>query len=439
MGLATLTPLELWIRRKIGGSWDTSGPLSRADLEAYQLAALRETLAWVKQRSAFYRAHLAAASTTLEMLEDWSTFPFLTADDLRVDPQRLVCVSQGDIARVVTLESSGTTGQPKRLYFTAEDQELTVDFFQVGMSTFTVPGDRVVILLPCARPGSVGNLLALALARMGVECVCHGPVSDIAETLALLEHTRANGLVGIPVQVLALARASQLAGGPALRFALLTADHVPSAIVTAVEGAWGCIVYNHYGMTEMGLGGGVDCAVRRGYHLREADLYVEIVDIVGKPVAPGEFGEIVFTTLTRRGMPLLRYRTGDWGRFLPGPCPCETVLKTLEHVTCRIAERVPVGAGVLSLAILSEALFALEGVVDFTATLEQAAAQHTLRIRVEAVTDVPARAALLEQPVIADAVATGELGLEVAVIPEALAQGYVPTPAKRRLRLMQSV
>jgi len=439
MGLATLTPLEPWIRCKIRGSWGTSEPLNRVDLEAYQLAALRETLAWIKQRNAFYRAHLATAPTTLETLEDWSSFPFLTADDLRVEPQRLVCVSQGDIARVVTLESSGTTGQPKRLYFTTEDQELTVDFFQAGMSTFTVPGDRVVILLPSARPGSVGNLLALALARMGVEGVCHGPVSDIAETLALLEHTRANGLVGVPAQVLALARASQLAGGPALRFALLTTDHVPSAIATAVEGAWGCTVYNHYGMTEMGLGGGVDCVVRRGYHLREADLYVEIVDIAGKPVAPGEFGEIVFTTLTRRGMPLLRYRTGDWGRFFPEPCPCGTVLKTLEHVTCRIAERVPVGAGVLSLAVLSEALFALEGVVDFAATLEQVVAQSTLRIRVVAVTDVPVRAALLAQPVIADAVATGRLGLEVAIISGALAQGYVPNPAKRRLRLMQAV
>ncbi|OQA13335.1 MAG: hypothetical protein BWY63_03504 [Chloroflexi bacterium ADurb.Bin360] len=77
--------------------------------------------------------------------------------------------------------------------------------------------------------------------------------------------------------------------------------------------------------------------------------------------------------------------------------------------------------------------------MDFTAVLEQAAAQHTLRIRVVAVGDIPARAALLAQPVIADAVATGELGLEVAAIPGILAHGYVPSPAKRRLRLMQSV
>lgn len=438
MKATSLTPLEPWIRRKIGGRSGTSEPLRRVDLEAYQLAALRETLAWVRQRNAFYRTHLATAPATIETLEDWNTIPLLTADDLRAEPQRLVCVSQGDIARVVTLDTSGTTGQPKRLYFTAKDQELTVDFFQVGMSTFTVPGDRVVILLPYARPGSVGNLLASALARMGVEGICHGPVSDIAETLALLETTRANGLVGIPAQVLALARALQPKGGFAPRFALLTTDHVPAAIVSAVEGAWGCSVYNHYGMTEMGLGGGVDCAARRGYHLREADLYVEIVDVAGKPLAPGEYGEIVFTTLTRRGMPLLRYRTGDWGRFLQDTCPCGTVLKTLEHVSCRLADRVLVGTEILSLAALSEALFALDGVVDFTATLDRSAGQNALLIRVVAITEIPARAALLAMPVIANAVAIEGLRLEVTMVPVAPEEGYVPMPAKRHFRVVGS-
>ena len=94
-------------------------------------------------------------------------------------------------------------------------------------------------------------------------------------------------------------------------------------------------------MTEMGLGGGVECQARRGYHLREADLYFEIVHPqTGEPVTEGETGEIVFTTLTRQGMPLIRYRTGDLSRFIPGQCPCGTTLRTLEKVTRRLSGKV---------------------------------------------------------------------------------------------------
>ena len=96
-------------------------------------------------------------------------------------------------------------------------------------------------------------------------------------------------------------------------------------------------MYNHYGTTEMGLGGGVDCAAHAGLHLREADLLFEIVDPAsGAPLAAGEEGEIVFTTLTREAMPLVRYRTGDLGRFAVEPCPCGSSLRLLAPVRERL-------------------------------------------------------------------------------------------------------
>jgi phenylacetate-CoA ligase len=422
-----LTPLEPWIARKIGVN-----RLTREALDAYQLARLQETLAWARTRSRFYgallaRTHLANAPVRLESLADMAALPFTTAADIRDDALRFVCVSQSDIARVVTLDTSGTMGTPKRLYFTADDQELTVDFFQVGMSTFSVPGDRVLILLPCARPGSVGDLLAQALARMGAEGIRHGPVTDVAATLDLLAQERVTGLVGTPTQVLALARFPEQRP-LTLRFVLLTTDHVPQAIVAAVEAAWGCTVYNHYGMTEMGLGGGVDCAARRGYHLRAADLYVEIVDPhTGRVLPDGDEGEIVFTTLTRRGMPLIRYRTGDAGRFIPGPCSCGTVLKTLAHVTRRWDNVVQLPTGdTLALAELDECLFALDGVVDFAAMYEPGILTLTLAAHQNEAIVSEAHAALSVLPIIARAVEGGVLHLEVNVAP-----ARVPSPAKR--------
>jgi phenylacetate-coenzyme A ligase PaaK-like adenylate-forming protein len=363
-----LTPLEPWIARKIGVE---GAPLTRSCIEAYQVERIRDTLRRC-QRSPFYRAHLAGLPAEISGLDELSAFPFTTAEDIRREALRFLCVSQSDIHRVVTLDTSGTTGQPKRLYFSRADQELTIDFFQVGMSTFTDPGDRVLILLPCERPGSVGDLLATALKRLGAEGIRHGVVRDIPETLRVLHQERATGIVGIPVQVLALARSKQPDGFPAprLKSVLLTTDHVPQAIARAVESAWGCVVYNHYGMTEMGLGGGVECAARRGCHLREADLYVEIIDPeTGARLEDGKAGEIVFTTLTREGMPLVRYRTGDISRFIPGDCPCGTVLKTLERVKCRVSGIIQVSAAhTLTMAHLDEALFSVEGVLNFDAT-----------------------------------------------------------------------
>jgi phenylacetate-coenzyme A ligase PaaK-like adenylate-forming protein len=230
----------------------------------------------------------------------------------------------------------------------------------------------------------VGDLLAIALQRLGAQPIKHGVGRDISETLDVMNQEQVKGLVGIPTQVLVLARYGERL---TLKSVLLTTDHVPDAIARAVEHAWDCRVYNHYGMTEMGLGGGVECQARRGYHLREADLYFEIVNpVTGEPVAEGETGEVVFTTLTRRGMPLIRYRTGDISRFIPGDCPCGTTLKTLERVRQRASGDITIGdQWQLTIADLDEALFSLESVLDFAATISREGVQDCLQLEVRVV------------------------------------------------------
>lgn len=361
-----LTPLNEWISQKIGSGRN----FSPEALAAYQLQKLQETLDLTRQKSPFYRQRLAGCPQKLTRLEELAEFPFTTAQDIREQGLQMLCVSQDEIQRVVTLDTTGTSGEPKRIFFTPADQELTVDFFHIGMSTFTVPGDRVLILLPCERPGSVGDLLATGLERMGAIPIKHGVVKEPNSTLKLIREQRVNVIVGIPVQVLGLARLSE---GLKLKSVLLSTDHVPDAIVTGIESKWQCRVFNHYGMTEMGLGGGVECEAHRGYHLREADLYFEVIDPQsGQPLKEGETGEVVFTTLTRQGMPLIRYRTGDLSRFLPGTCPCGTNLKTLAKIKTRIDGLVHLENGsTLTLADLEEALFSVDGVLNFTATLTQ--------------------------------------------------------------------
>lgn len=418
-GSVKITPLENWIADKIGAP---DGRLSRTDLEVYQLTRLRETVRLAKGRSSFYAERLKGFSEEdLHSLDDLSRFPFTTEEDIRRNPMSFLCVSQGEIDRVVTLSTSGTTGNPKRLFFTAEDRELTVDFFQRGMSVFTNSGDRVLILMPGERPGSVGDLLVKGLERLGATGIVHGPVTDVARTLDAMERERIDVLVGLPVQVLSLARASAGAIVKPPRSVLLSADHAPDAISRELQRLWDCQVFTHYGMTEMGFGGGVECLARLGYHTREADLYFEIVDPEsGRPQPDGEWGEAVFTTLTRRGMPLIRYRTGDLGRFRPLPCRCGTVLKTMDRIRGRVNGRVKIGNGLhLTMADLDEALFPIAGLLDFTATITSESSKDRLHVRLEVLNDhgpeaLPGAArALRTIPAVLSAELRGELLLSV--------------------------
>lgn len=364
------TSLETWIKRKITG--DSSGVLTRKQIEDYQLVKLQETLNWVISKSRFYPRWYSGLDCRISNVSDLSKLPYTMPEDIKANPLDFLCVSQNDVNRIVTLQSSGTTGNPKRLFFTEADQELTIDFFQHGMLTLVKPEDRVLIMLPGELPGSVGDLLRLGLERAGVIGVVHGLVTNPEGTLEQIKRENINVLVGIPTQVLSLARYKDSMGYPvplSLRSVLLSTDYVPQAIVQELKRAWGCKVFNHYGMTEMGLGGGIECEGFCGYHYREADLYIEIINPKsGLPVMDGQPGEVVFTTLTRSAMPLIRYRTGDMSRFIPGLCTCHSVLKRLELIKSR--DRVYLTqVDYLTIADFDEVLFAIDNVLDFEVTL----------------------------------------------------------------------
>lgn len=379
------TPLENWISNKISSNGGLSN-LTRSAIEAFQLKKIKETVSYARQYSPFYKNLLAVfASDPLEFIEDLSTFPFTTSDDLRSYPLQFLCVSQSAVERCVTLQSSATTGSAKRIFFTKEDLEHTLDFFHNGMTTLVKAGDRVMILLPGDRQDSVGDLLSRALLRMNVRSIIHGFVKNPEETAEAVFNNDITCLVGTPVQILALFRCNK--GKENLKDrsmkVLLTTDYIPSIISKTLENIYNCEVYSHYGISEMGYGGGVECSARCGHHMREADLFIEIVDPkTGRILPDGEMGEVVVTTLNRIGMPLIRYRTGDLSRFIADPCPCGTVLKRLDKIACRINSVVYLASGEpLFMPLLDEALFELPDVMDFTAELENKGDKDCLKIK----------------------------------------------------------
>lgn len=337
-------------------------------MDAWQLKKLRETLTLARS-SSFYRERLP--DSLPEHPDDIPKLPFMDAGDICREGRRLLCVPPQTIERVVTLRTSGTVGEPKRLHFTAEDIELTVDFFARGLPIVVEPGGVMAVMMPCGTLHGVGDLICCGLERIPVRAVRWGQLSSFTETADMLRNEGVTAIVGLPVQALAITRYLAMADiKTSLQSVLLSADNVPSVIVKELE-ARGLRVFRHFGMTETGYGCAIDCDAHTGQHIREPDLFVEIVDFTtGLPVPDGWWGEIVITTLTRRGMPLIRYRTGDRSRILPGICPCGSMLRRLDDVHGRWNNGLSLPCGILRMRELDEALLALPQVMDFSMKME---------------------------------------------------------------------
>jgi phenylacetate-coenzyme A ligase PaaK-like adenylate-forming protein len=202
----------------------------------------------------------------------------------------------------------------------------------------------------------------------------------------------------------------------------------------ALEESWGCRVFEHYGSTELGLGGAVQCEAFGGLHVREADLLFEVVDpSTGRPVLDGVEGELVATTLTREGMPLIRYRTGDLVRMSVDPCPCGSVLRCLERVTGRREDPAILAAGHrLTIADLDEIVYGYGSVLGFTAGLGHGPVGDRLTVVVEVRDDSPLDLAaeltrrLSSLPAI-------RLGAVEVVVEAAYHAAPVPLTAKQRI------
>jgi phenylacetate-coenzyme A ligase PaaK-like adenylate-forming protein len=350
------SPVEHYTERETGIS-----ALTPEALAGWQLERLREALSYAVERSPYYRRTLANIDIAMLCgVKDLERLPFTSDIQLRDSPLDLLCVSQQDVARVVTLTTSGTDGPPKRVFFSRDDMEATVSFFQYGMSAMVNAGERVAVFMDGSRPDTVGDLLRRALKRIGVDTLIHGFIDDMKAAAEAAR--RSDCFIGMPVQMLQLCKEE-----PGLRpaAALLSADYVPASVVETLESVWECPVLNHYGMTETGFGLGVQCLAKKGCHLRDTDFLIEIVDPgTGAQLPRGQFGEVVISSLKLRAMPLIRYRTGDVSRILAPPCECGGTLPVLDTVRGRVKNT---GAGSLCIHSIDELLFGEPDVWDYRA------------------------------------------------------------------------
>ena len=345
------TRLENWICEVEGLS-----ALDRETLEDIQLRRLNELLAREKARGGFYKG----LPERLGSLAELRRLPFTTPEQLAENAPGLLLTSQAEVSRIISGATSGTTGPSKRIFYTERDITHTVGFFAAGIGEFVSPGDTVCVAMLFSGPDGLGELICRAVEHLGARAVRLGFGRTLAEQAEMLDTERPEAYIGMPVPLLGLIR---WMGSPgSLRRALVSGDACPEGVTRELERLLGTRLFPHYGSREMCLGGAVTCPAHEGMHLRENHVIAEIVSPEGEALPAGEFGELVITTVDMQAMPLIRYKTGDYTRFLAEPCPCGGVTRRLD--TVRRARETP------DIVDLDSALFALSGLIDYSARLD---------------------------------------------------------------------
>jgi len=326
--------------------WDAKlETLEPAVVQDLQLTRLRQTVALAAQ-SPFYGQRLKEAgvgAAGLRSLEDVRRIPFTTKDDLRAHGREMLTRPLADMVRLHA--SSGTTGQATVIYYTRADIEAWADLvarslYMAGMRAADVFQNMMGYGL---FTGGLG--FHYGAERLGALTIPVG-AGNSQRQLQLMQQFATTALHIIPSYALYLLNTFAQQGldprDLPLRLAFVGAEPHSEDMRRRIEAAYGVKAYNSYGLSEMnGPGVAFECPEQNGLHVWEDAFLLEVLNPETlEPAPPGEPGELVFTNLTREGMPLLRYRTRDLASFDDSPCPCGRSFKRLSRIMGRTDDMV---------------------------------------------------------------------------------------------------
>jgi phenylacetate-CoA ligase len=312
------------------------------ELAALQLQGLQWTVDHAYRGSDHYRAKLDQAGVgpaDIKSLDDLSRLPFTTADDLKAGyPFPLRAVPLEEVVRIHA--SSGTTGKRKVLCYTAKDIDDWADMFARCYQTAGLtPADRVQIAVGYGV-WTAGVGFQLGCERFGALALPIGPGNLDMQVQFLLDFETT---VMCCTSSMALLLSEEVhrrgvAEGIKVKKIIYGSERTSEAMRQRIVENFGRVeLFDIPGLTELyGPGTGLECSAHDGVHYW-ADYYIlELLDPVTlEPVEPGELGEMVVTTLRKEGAPLIRYRTRDLSRLIPGRCSCGSPLPRHDRILGR--------------------------------------------------------------------------------------------------------
>ena len=306
---------------------DKEETLPREELRALQLTRLRKIVDYAKTHVPFFEKKLAGINgQDIKSVDEITGLPFTTKQDLRGGyPYGFMAIPKNEIARIHG--SSGTTGQMTFVPYSKNDlrnwTQLVSRFLVAGG---LMPGHLVQISFGYGLfTGGFG--LHYGIENVGA-AVVPAASGNTERQMAILKDLRPDALVCTPSYALTLCEALKSRGiSPEdlnLKFGFFGGEPWTDEMRNRIEAEMGIFATDNYGLSEViGPGASGECAVRQGMHFSEDHFLVECLDPETlEPVEEGKKGELVITTLTKEGMPVIRYRTRDIASLNHSPCPC---------------------------------------------------------------------------------------------------------------------
>ena len=257
--------------------------------------------------------------------EDFEKLPFSSKDDLRnAYPLGIQAVPDNEIVRIHS--SSGTTGKPVIIPYTAKDVDDWATMFARCYALAGIGKEDRIQITPGYGLWTAGIGFQLGAEKLGAMAIPMGP-GNTEKQLQMMVDLQSTVIAATSSYALLLAEEVAKRGLKdkiALKKGVIGSERWGDKMRGRINQERGITLYDIYGLTEVyGPGIGISCDAEDGIHYWDDYVYLEIIDpVTGKPVPDGEEGEIVLTTLVKEGAPLIRFRTHDLSRIIPGECGC---------------------------------------------------------------------------------------------------------------------
>jgi phenylacetate-CoA ligase len=321
--------------------YDSNETLSRDELRALQLARLKDAMAHAQNVPHYQKAFADAgvSAESIRTLDDLRRLPFTTKADLREQyPLGMLAVDRAEVLRFHG--SSGTTGKPTMVAYTRNDLNMWADLCARFLTAGGLRPEHTVQIAFGYGLFTGGFGLHYGVERVGAS-VIPAAAGNTPKQVMLLMDMQADALVCTPSYALTIAEFIISNDIPLSALNLKTAffggEPWTKDMADRIEAELGITCFNNYGLSEI-IGPGVsgECVAKDGMHISEDYFIVECINPQTlEPVAPGEEGELVFTTLCREAMPVIRYRTRDIASLNPEPCACGRTTVRMSRVTGR--------------------------------------------------------------------------------------------------------
>lgn len=407
-------------------------------MNEYQREIIRDLLSTIKDRSPFYARKFEGIDTSaIETQEDFERLPFTDKDDLRdAYPLGLAAVPDRDIVRIHS--SSGTTGTPVVIPYTKKDvEDWAVMFERCYRMAGITERDRIQIT-PGYGLWTAGIGFQAGCERLGAMAVPMGP-GNTEKQLRMMEDLQTTVLCATSSYALLLAEEVKRRGirdRLALRKGVIGSERWGEKMRNEIAADLGVEFYDIYGLTEIyGPGIGISCDYRNGIHMWDDYVYFEIVDpATGETLPDGTVGELVITTLRKEGAPLIRYRTHDLTRIVPGECPCGSRFPRIDIIVGRTDDMIKVKGVNMFPAQFDEVLATIDGATsEYQVMIDHLMGRDEVTVYFE--TDRPegSREALERE-----LVHKIKSRMNVTVIPKAVSLGYLPRSEKKTNRIFDN-